>query len=573
MHYTITHNNTRVPLGSLKLKNLTRIRSNQACDRVTFTQSSKHVEDPSLFEPHQSVTLYQDNQPWFTGIITKIPGYATCKKEAQEYEISGPWWYLQNLVFQQNWNSGKEEALTPQHSGRVILGQAFEGFRLTVAEQLKEILKFAVDHDAPITIGTIDLFNTIPFDETKDISCADAIKRILRWTPDAVVSFDYSTPKPTINIQRRHQLQPINIDMKEKIQELKITPRHDLKVPSVCLKYEKQHTTNGTTWNTLHHDVYPAAATGTEFGALVMTIDLNSSQTQTIKQDVTTAQILIDNASWWKDHLPALHDIPANEIKINHTSRQTELPNELIAGSIAPWMNKQVKEEIIRAKISYSTESECIADQEVAIKILATDAQSQTYQHVTKADPGDDVPQGLARALFESVSGDVFEGKMTIQSEKVGRAPSNRTLNIFGGCKNWSTMNTLIQRIRENIDKGTITIEFGPARHLGVNDRIEYLRANKKRNPTQRTGLRSTGKLTSTPLEMSTHSRVENTSFGASKKSRMEISHPGNPGRKIVLDSSQLKEDQELCLREETVCENGEIKKRLVLATHPYATE
>ena len=110
----------------------------------------------SLFESRilyrDTIVIYRNNVRWFTGTVTKTPKYGDARNEGVAYEISGPWWYLENIVFQQAWaevdtgvNDGSLLAGDPLYRSRVLLGMAEDGQTLiTSGAQIQAIIDYAI---------------------------------------------------------------------------------------------------------------------------------------------------------------------------------------------------------------------------------------------------------------------------------------------------------------------------------------------------------------------------------------------------------------------------------------------
>lgn len=580
MNWTLKYKDKEMPLHLWGISNLKRHRINQGIDKVSFTHNGAPLEHKPIFDPETPIQIFKDRTPWFYGIITKIPGYATAFKEDHKYEVAGPWWYLENLVYQQSWNeiipSDDSEHLRTIDTSRVILGQNNQGSPIDNGTQINNILQYAINQHAPISIGKITTNVTFPYDETKDISCAEAIQRLLRWSPDAVVWFDYSTqPYPTLHINRRSDLNEANLSLIQNscIKSLQITPRHDLQSKAVVIKYEKTHHSNGLSWMSTEIDSFPESATGKEFKALVLTVELDGSRSQKIKQDLKTQSILLDSPLWWQKHLPPLHNIPLSKIKIKSPSRSGTLPSELISGSVSPWMGRDVEEDIIRAKLSYETDSEHVIDREVAIRLNTTNASTRVYEQILSSESSEPTPSGLAKKLFDAISILQFDGEIILESKEINSSSlMGSVLNIHNGNKSWESMRATIQSVKEDIDLGRTTISFGPTKHLGPDDLVELLRINRKRQATRNAARRISGKPSkSNTLHQPTHSRIENTSTGPSNFSRLIFINEHHPSKKIILDANSIKEDTFLELKEEDYCQNGNLKKRLVLASSPYS--
>lgn len=578
MTWTLKYKNTERSLSSWGLSQIKTFKINQGLDKLTFLHNNTKIENPPLFDPESTLTLLKNNIPWFFGIITKTPGYGSDRQESQLYELAGPWWYLENLIYQQTWNQlinlNNTEIMHTIHTGRIILGQDIHGNSLSNGKQISDILQYAIEQGAPLSIGDISLDVHFPSDETKDISCSEAIQRLLRWSPDSLLWFDYKTTPPTLHIKKRNEIPKSNLSLNHNssIKSLKITPRHDLLSSAVVIKYEKLNQSNGQSWSSTEIDAYPPSATGREFKALVLTIELDGSRTQKIKQDIRTEPILIHNPYWWKKHLPTLHQIPLEKITIKSPSRLGNLPAELIEGNIASWMNRDVEEDIIRAQISYETEYEHIIDQEISIKIHTTNASTRVYEHISHSGLCEPTPIGLAKKLYEALSQLQFDGEIILQNKEIDSFNlMGSVLNILNANKAWETMDAPIQTIREDLDKGQTLLTFGPAKQLGPDDLVELLRTNRKRHATRNASRRITGKPNkTTELIQPTHSRIENTHSGPTHFARLTFINQQEPNKKIILDTNKIKENTHLELQEEDYCSNGILKKRLILASPPY---
>lgn len=577
-NWTLTYKSISKSLKDWGLASIKRHRVNQGIDKV-YISSIPILEHELPFEPESTIILSRDKIQWFFGIITKTPGFITSAKENQQYELSGPWWYLENLVYQQGWLEavpiGETEEIRKFDTGRIILGQNSQGIPIHSGEQIIEILEYAIQQGAPISIGEITLDTAFPSDETKDLSCSEAIQRLLRWSPDAIVWFDYSTsPFPTVHMKHRKQLAQTRLFLNEtsSIKSIKITPRYDLKSSAVVIKYEKLHSTNGQTWMSTEVDAYPPNASGKEFKALVLTVELDGAKNQKISQSLRTEPIHLDSSHWWQKHLPALHSISPEQIIIKSPERNGNLPSELIEGNIASWMGRDVEEDTIRAKISYETENEHVIDREVAIKINVTNASTRVYEQLINSSDAENAPPFLAQKLYQAVNELQFDGEIILENQELDTSLFMGTvLNIFDGNKLWETMFSPIQSLKEDLDKGLTTILFGPPKHLGPDDLIELLRTNRKRQATRNATRRITGKFSkSSELVQSTHSRIENTHTGSANFARLIFTNKDNDKKRIILDANMIKEDTFLELREEDYCFNGILKKRMILASPPY---
>lgn len=567
----LTYQGTRKRFEDWGLSDIVRKLKNQSVDTVTVRASSQ------LFAANEVVQIDHDGHYWFTGIVTKTPVYTSAQEAYQQYTFSGPWWYLDHIIYQQTWKEAdleSPEVLNNIQKSRLILGQDAEGNAMTIGAQLTEIIDYVnqVFASPVIRLAEPDLPVYIPFDECHDLSCAEAIKRLLRWIPDTIAFFDYTHAVPVLNFRRRAQLSSIALDV-ESLNSFQLLPRYDLQIPSVVLKFEKTHRSNGQSWKTLDVQKYPESATGQEPKALVMTIALEGAESTYIRQKIEVEPIQISSATWWKKHLPGLQQV--ENLIIEEPTREGSLPNELISGSVADWMNCQVVQETVTAKVSYATEEEAVSRRVVAVKINTTDATSKTYRSLVSFTGEETVPDQLAEQVYQSVSVLHYEGQLVLTQPEVGESSFlGKVINLTQGRPEWTTMQAVVQSVIDVVDTGTTTIVLGPAKHLGPDDLSELTKSNRRRTQSRHFLTRMTGEASSSAcVEQGRFGRVENSAYGPGGWQKMTFSDLENAERKIILDASELLQDVVVRLREEDVSDAGILKKRYSLASDPFVSE
>jgi hypothetical protein len=242
MLWTIVCNGTEKTLANWGLNNVRRKLVSQGQDELTFRADGSPADATPLFTAFgPTVTLYRNRTqntdgtfsggtPWFSGIVTQIPRAGAPDSESMRYKVAGPWWYLDNMVFMQPYQNvflGLSSG-TPQYgvqnSSHLFLNQSgIAGLvsRITTGAQIIAALQWAllpftsVSAPPPFQIGTITPALDVPIDEVRDITCAEVIHKMLRWSPDAVAWFDYTTTPPTFNCLRRADMSTVNIDVSQ----------------------------------------------------------------------------------------------------------------------------------------------------------------------------------------------------------------------------------------------------------------------------------------------------------------------------------------------------------------------
>jgi hypothetical protein len=101
------------------LCDLVRERINQEADTVTFRAAGRASDADPLFAYSTTVRLFQGGAPWFYGRVVQVPARASSRAEDQLYRLAGPWWYLENFVFQQAWETThRRPEVDGYHGGR-----------------------------------------------------------------------------------------------------------------------------------------------------------------------------------------------------------------------------------------------------------------------------------------------------------------------------------------------------------------------------------------------------------------------------------------------------------------------
>lgn len=520
MNYTLKRTRTGVAdvtqtLAEWGIENPKLNSLQQAAHTFTFTVKGDAF-GTATFADGDKLSLSSGGVQFFVGEIEMLPRSASESTREMNFTAYGPWRKLEQRIFCQQWsrpnqafnqalpNSGTNPFLKLYDTTHVYLGQnirqIFPGpgtdpvpttAYLTTGQQIQEVLDyvnrcetypgdtskigdFNVD---PLTLtqdltlrsqqaGVIDVAVEIPIQEDRDITCAQAVQKMLRWSPDAVAFYDYSTSPPTFHIRRASGgvgLEPITLALgDEVVLGCDLSPRYDLQRPAVCILYEKYNTVSGISYNASSRDIWPASATGREPRALVATIQLRGGAVTVTQQDIVTEAIPPDVATgsvlepdWWVSYNPHLaglkgttgtgyftmgttgyglniffRDRVLTDTLKNETINQatglpvgaatpSTLPRRLVSGEIKPWMTQsgatvQWEKATVRGRASYHfppvapvTERENyqprIEEDLLAVNIIATDAQTGTYYNRSVDSFEEPTPTGLAQFLYASL--------------------------------------------------------------------------------------------------------------------------------------------------------------------------
>jgi hypothetical protein len=253
--------------------------------RFHVTQSDRFAAP--AFAYGEQVILRRDDVIVFRGQIALPTASAGARDGRESYTAYGPWWELERIVYQQGWkvrDSGFG-AIVNEDTTKVVLGQDEFGQTITAGAQITAIITYALTRGAALGPGTVPAFLDVPKQEERDITCAEAIRKMLLWSPQSVSWFDYSGSTPVLNIQQRSVLSEVALDLEDgdRVFELEIGPRHDLVPPGVTFIYPQAETNDGEegdgrTYTRITRD---SAGSPNAIGAIIATIDLGGAGTET----------------------------------------------------------------------------------------------------------------------------------------------------------------------------------------------------------------------------------------------------------------------------------------------------
>jgi len=470
-----------------------------------------------------------DGKIIFIGYRVQNVRECSAQFEKLGYKFAGIWDYFFNcLVFQQFSNSWNGVMQTPVPRSQVVLGQAVDGTPQGVAAQIAEIVNYVSAQMVVETgVSKIQLgagLSTLlfPMDAVNNITCGEAIRKTLRWIGSASVWIDYTTTPPTLNCKTRDQLTAVNFPATGN-SGVKITRRDDLIPPAIHLKYRVQVTSLDLSYTqilddiacdagyidsngTAQGDTLTALQTqGKKFGVIMQTFDFEGPVTTQQTATIETKPFAPDDLNWWKSCHPDLNTIdsslafhPDNSLAVNSGSSlygfdaplsDSRLTYVLTKGNLASWMAQQTPIQDITVTSYFQGKYLPLPDGrpwnsanrlQKNTKITLCSLPSGTYHSAAKTTPGEPIPFGLAKAIWDVEKMPQYQGTLTLTGEEIsGTIGIGNALNLTGSRAEWETMQAQIQQVSFDFETGTTTVSFGPANHLGAGDLIERLRVNR----------------------------------------------------------------------------------------------
>lgn len=285
-------------LASLQIDALTMVHQSMTTGSATFRLDGILIDQPCPFVTEETISIADPNGVIrFSGPVTKTHKVFSGQAEAHEIEAADPWHWLEHTAYKQTWTF--RNGTTTGYKSRVILGINTTvptiGLPVTMEVAIRQILTFAgVTCGLPITAGNLDLPGYFKATELNGVTCAEAIRQILKWQPDVVGYWSFGGgffPGATaaLNIVRRVNLPVINAALDGKtVTTGGFTPRNDLVPAAVNICYELATTVDGIACHDQVQDIFPAGGSGIGYKVLDFTVPLQGNNYRFIKEVVQT---------------------------------------------------------------------------------------------------------------------------------------------------------------------------------------------------------------------------------------------------------------------------------------------
>ena len=208
----------------------------QSRDVVTLVQRVARFDEADIFEHNSFVTILRGGVRWFHGRVL-CGASAKTASHTKTYRVVGGWLELERRQYLQDYQEGGDY-------GRVILSQTGTD-RIDNLAGARKAVQYAIDHGAPLQIGTIATGVKMVPEIVSDMLCAEIVRKELRWTPDAVPYFDYSTAPTTLHIRRASAMPVISVPVGSFADDLRIEPAFEFAIHGVVVKIKSQPPSEG----------------------------------------------------------------------------------------------------------------------------------------------------------------------------------------------------------------------------------------------------------------------------------------------------------------------------------------
>lgn len=362
-------------------------------DAITVTYAPTADEDET--------TVFQGTVEQITASVEGGPSNGW-----QDAVVSSPWSKMDRLIYQQQWYGYTSQGLV--WSSNLVLNQDKNGNSIGFKKQLKEIFDFAADR-CGIDYTDLTGGQALPFDEVRDLSCAQAVNRVLRWFPKKIVRFDYSGDTPNLELADPSAASWVSgIDKSSIVRTYNAHP-----IAGVYLETVTTGDENGVAYRNIGYQKYPANADPTAVDCLHATIQLAGGSSSASYESFKThceSDVWEESVGWWIRKHPRLAKFQTNQVQlIEHSSDDHADCPRIADASVEELQKFGLKAKVVKFVAHVNTklpdeEEEDLILQMQFVMSNAEDDKTYTRQIGGSSTSGETIPTGLAQAIYEDRS-------------------------------------------------------------------------------------------------------------------------------------------------------------------------
>lgn len=598
---------------------------NKGRDTLTLQTIEGADAAPAQFAWGQPVTIWQNRTAvrvggsiFFQGYVAEIKRVATGGRQSIQYSIYGPWWLLERQRFKQTrqafagWVVPNDPTsgvtLVTALTTEIYLGEKADGTYQTNGQQIIEVLNWLNECYNPtkmgatsgrnnafdvVQIGTIDPAANIPKTRVNEISCAEAINNVMRWSPDCVCWFDYTTSPPTFNARAQANLAAVALTItEEQAKEVQLSPQYSRQLPGVILYYKRTDMINGRPWIRWYTEYADGHGWGQYlgYGATVTllagpggqqitdytpdvashTIELQGGNETIVSCNIVSIPLAAaldginsDAVAFWQTLDKTLTDpcvdqtsitIPAATLTDDEDNPVdgTTFGYVLVTGQIPPWLTTDWVSAKLNTTYSYNRYADAghvqpcanVTGKEVHHKVILCNVPSGLYQTISSSTSAEPVPIGLANSIYQSLATLQHAGTLVFAGQNIRQGLGvGQNLTAIG--PNNTYTNLLVQSVRAVPHAGILTVTFGPSARLDAPELIELRRATMLRTMYNMPSNRATGQGSGngSQVQLGDATARENTQHGLGSYSMFGVTAPASGANgpvNVVLDSADV---------------------------------
>ena len=364
-----------------------------------------------LIASGDTVTVKYNGTTVFAGTLSKYTERTVRGLTVLDTTFKDRWDILERRVFRQEWKvAGEGGASVTTRSARLVLNVDELGLPVMLPGQIGEICSYGGIMMADGGIPYIAL----PADVKENITCADAIRRLLRLFPQVVAYYNaernvvqFSVPDTSkspgwlsegriLSRAKQYTAHPVvGVDIATESVDKVVVDEDGATVDMRA--YTHQTAGNVNSDDCLH--VFMPLAGGSA-----------SSSWESL--EVTTEEMpLLSTPSFWQEKHPRLANVPLSAISISEAGRSSTTYDRITSNDIGALRAFGLNAEVVHChcKATVTTEDDVEEELYLTMDFTMTDASPgrHTRQTGSSSMAGETLPEGLAAALLAQRSGNL----------------------------------------------------------------------------------------------------------------------------------------------------------------------
>ena len=514
-----------------------------------------------LIASGDTVTVKYNGSTVFAGTLAKYTERTTRGLTVLDMTCADRWDILERRVFRQEWKvAGEGGASVTTRSARLVLNVDELGLPVMLPGQIGEICSYGGIMNSDGGIPNVAL----PADVTENITCADAIRRLLRLFPQVVAYYNaernvvqFSVPDTSkspgwlsegriLSRAKQYTAHPVvGVDIATESVDTVVVDEDGATVDMRA--YTHQTAGNVNSDDCLH--VFMPLAGGSA-----------SSSWESL--EVTTEEMpLLSTPSFWQEKHPRLANVPLSAISISDAGRSSTTYDRITSNDIGALRAFGLNAEVVHChcKATVTTEDDVEEELYLTMDFTMTDASPgrHTRQTGSSSMAGETLPEGLAAALLAQRSGNL-EG----EDVEIALCEAFPTVG--------ETLDDLIcQTVEVDCDTRVARLHFGHPAYLSAEDMRSLLngfRGHAYASNIPQRGNTDPGAGAAVDVAGGIQP-LTTTEFSPGTKAKMTIKHVDDAAKSgtIVLDADKVDSGKTLEVQE-AVFADGTTGK--ALATH-----
>ncbi len=479
----------------------------------------------------QSITVTRNGSTFWTGHVT-ITARNFQRNDRWEIVIKNGWHDLAERTYEnklKHWNIETRDVHSESiYVPEAMLGQDETGAHIRTGAQIADIVAFSQSKGDSISAGSILTGVLPPQSYAADISCLQAIQKMMVYHPDASAWIDGTA----LHVQPASALATVALDpATDDLESWPIVERPDLKPKGLKIVWKKAITQDGVSRMT--YETHTRGDLSGKPAAVVFTIELAGANANYEHVQIDTRSIpesdQLDIAwakNFYRSLLPWLANADLDDLEIrgqriaivnqvrdeldedtgevaadgeNALGTPAEIlsktdaeiyadyPRQLVSGTVYDWMGAEAWPARLQARVyykgldaaivrkmggarSYSAEAGAFySSYDVDVIITVTDALPKDYSRIESSDPGGEPLDELIGDYWAAINRTRFEGQLAgplWANTKLATLKPGKKLRIAGATSEAMPVESATFDLIA--DKGTWT--FGVPDHLSLGD-------------------------------------------------------------------------------------------------------